>query len=435
MLSNLNSRAFEHAAFSSPRKNKGSANSPTEPRKYQYKTLMQVDTFNTYYNESGDRCADFRIYPTAATQSIMHSLGLLFRENSTGFSILYNERREEGLIQYLKTHGTKAHDGQKNAGQIEYWSKLSFIVALYNPLFVNFTDLPFNVDLTARNIYLSNNMAHQDNDEIILNENNYVSSSCSNFIEVIPTKYAVPYSIEVDGKSIEATRVTVTSISGEEVLSEPQEHKERSDMAYLNFGTVPEGLYTIKWLIETEIVFQEKVIYTTAYPTPLCFIDLLFSRPAEDTPGIYPVNLESKKGSINSVLYHLKFKARDIHWVYWIISSSQPVENMRIKTDGDSNIHFYGPTRGVIPTGETAWSFVSDQVIPMRERSPLRFKLVDRLNCQCELPCDCKNRIIINPLPLVSSNQVLNASLVDIVPPDVVHDAKKKKYSEVYVYV
>jgi hypothetical protein len=428
MTSSLNDRAFEQSTFSGTRSKKSVGQSSTEPRKYQYKTLMQVDVFNTFYNESGDRCADFRIYPTATTQSMMKSLGLLFREQSTGFSVLYNDCREEGLIQYLRKHGSEA-----NGGQTEYWSKLSFIVALHNPLFVNFTDLPFNLDLTARNVYLSNNLAHLDNDEIILNENSYVSSWHGNFIEVIPAKYAVPFTIEVARQTIDATEIKVTSISGEIVFHVTR--KAAVDMAYLNFAAVPEGRYTISWLTGTDVVFQNPVIYTTAYPTPLCFIDLLFSRPAKDAQGIYPVKLDAEKSTITSVLYHLKFKARDIHWVYWIVSSSQPVENMRIKAEGDSNIHFYGPIQGLIPTGETAWSFVSDRVIPLQERSPLRFKLVDRLNCRCESSCDCKSRMIVNPLPLISSNQVLNASLAGFLSADTLRDSKKNKYSEVYVYV
>ena len=428
MVSIFNSRAFEQPALSIARADGDIAQPRIEPRKYQYKTLMQVDVFNTYYNESDGKCTDLRIYPTASTQSLMKSLGLLFKERTTGFSILYNNKAEEGLIRYFRKHGTETKEGQT-----EYWSKLSFIAALDNPLFVNFTDLPFNVDLTARNIYLSNQMAHRDGDEVILNQDNYVSSQHSNFIEVVPTKYAVPFAVRVDRGIIVATKITVTGLSGEEVICIKK--KPTVEVAYLDFTTVPEGQYTINWLKEKEVISRTPVIYTTAYPTPLCFIDLLFSRPTEDAPGIYPVKLDPDKGSITSVFYNLKFKARDIHWVYWVVSSSQPVENMRIKAEGASDVTFYGPTPGSIPTGETAWSFVSDQVIPMQQRSPLRFKLVDRLNCRCEASCECKNRMILNPLPLVSSNQVLSTPRIDIFPPNTGHDSEKKKYSEVYVYV
>lgn len=452
MKSKFVSRAFELPTFSSTSDRKSVAQSPPEPRKYQYETLTQVDIFNTFYNESGDKCEDFRIYPTATTQSIVNSLGLIFRETSTGFSVLYDSTREAGLIKYLKSRGTGIDDCQ-------YWSKLSFIVALHNPLFVNFTDLPFNVDLTARNIYLSNETAHQENDEIILNKNDYVSPRHEDFIEIIPTKYAVASVIHNNGKSFKATRVTVTNVSGEIVLSVPNKSDKNTDpknidtkkpddipnIVYLSFATLPEGLYTISWLENTgedrnkneveKIIFEKRVIYTTAYPTSLCFIDLFFSRPTQDSTGIYPIEFNSKNDLITSVSYHLKFKARDIHWVYRIVSASQPVENMRIKSDGRNEINFHGPTQSPISTGETAWSFVSDRVIAMRERSPLRFKLVDRLNCQCESPCNCKSRIVVNPLPLVSSNQILNGSLEGTSSRNTIKNSGKKKYSEVFVYV
>jgi hypothetical protein len=43
--------------------------------------------------------------------------------------------------------------------------------------------------------------------------------------------------------------------------------------------------------------------------------------------------------------------------------------------------------------------------------------------------------MIVNPLPLISSNQVLNASLAGFLSADTLRDSKKNKYSEVYVYV
>ncbi|MCR6650891.1 MAG: hypothetical protein NVV73_05040 [Cellvibrionaceae bacterium] len=427
MLPNLTSRVFEHQVHSDRR----GAQNQNQPRKYQYKTLMQVDVFNTFYNESDERCTDLRIYPTEATQSFMQSLGLLFRERDAGFSILYNEHMEEKLIQYLRKHSITTTEGQ-----LEHWSKLSFIAALDNPLFVNFTDMPFNMDLSARNIYLSNRKAHLEDNEIILNENTYVSSRYSNFIEVIPSKYAVPYSMAPIENPLEPPRITTitaTSISGETVLI--SEKQPSVEIAYLDFTTVPEGRYTINWLSESDVVFQKPVIYTTACPTPLCFIDLLFSQPTQNDSGIYPVDLESPKGFIRSVLYNLKFKARDVHWMYWVISSLQPVENMRIKPDGGSAVTFYGPVKGSIPTGQIAWSFLSDKAIPMQERSPLRFKLVDRLNCRCDSLCDCTNRMVADPLPLASCNQILNASLPNFLTPSNPGALENKKYSEVYVYI
>lgn len=437
----INKQAFVHADI----QKKGDATRPrTEPRKYQYSTLMQVNISNTYYNGSTEKGADFRIYPTQTTKAIMKNLGLIFREHKTGFSIIYNTFTEEELIQYLKNHGTKKPE--------EYWSKLSFVAAQNNPLFVNFTDLPFDVDLTARNIYLSNETAHRDNNEIILNNsgwyipyrgkikilpnnNQYVSSRSVDFIEVIPANYAVPFDIGLGEKFIDV--IMVTDISGEKFIHVDRYPKDGESMverttAYLCFTEVPEGRYTINWVHSGETVHQIVVLYIATLSTRLCFIDLLFSRPKEDTKGFYPVNLEGK-GSITPLQYHLKFKARNIHWVYWIISSSQQLKKMRIEADGNNDIVFDGPTKGSIPTGETAWQFVSNTIIPMQHRSPLRFKLVALpSDCHCESSCDCKSRVIVSPLPLVSSSQILNASLPHSDSSD---HSQEKKYSEVYVYV
>lgn len=420
------SRAFEKIAFSCPRESDTVDQSRLEPRKYKYSTLMQVEFFNTYYNQSEEKCADFTIYPTTSTQTLMKSLGLLFKKRRTGFSILYNTKAEHTLVQYLRNHGTRT-----DSGDIGFWSKLSFIAALRNPVFVNFTDLPFNVDLTTRNIYLSNQMAHREDNEILLNEGNYISSRQDNFTEVVPSKFSVPFEFEVNGEPVSTNKIVVKNLSGEEVICESR--KPAVSTVYLDFVPFPEGLYTIVWLDGDMVIFEKQVIYTASYPTPLCFIDLLFSRPTEDATGIYPVNLALQKNPVTATQYNLRFRAREIHWVYWVVPSAQPVENMRIRSDGDNPVTFRGPTPGSIPTGRPAWRFVSHQVIPMRERSPLRFRLVDRLNCRCENPCECPSKTLVNPLPLMSSNQVLRNS--HLFPPDIAPPSKTDKYSEVYVYV
>ncbi len=413
-----NSRAFERSTFSSFKKYAGDSDIGVDSRKYKYKTLMQVSICNPYYNESNGQCQDFNIYPTSATLSLMKKIGLIFKEEKTGFLVLYNSRAEERLLRYLKNQGSVLGN----------WSKLSFVAALNNPFFVNFTDLPFSVNLIEKNIYLSNQMAHQYLESILLNSGDYVSPDVRNFTDVISTQYVAPFQVEINGKSLVAKKIKVVDLSGETVFCKIKD--PTLEVVYLDFSVLPEGLYSIQWFNnKDEEIFQKQVIYTATYPTPLCFIDLLFCCPTDTASGIYPVIFDAVGGHVGTVSYQLKFKERKIRWVYWVVPSVQSVENMRIKPDGTSDISFSDPQPGYIPTGQKAWSFVSNQTIPMQERSPLRFKLVDRLSCQCEFTCECKSRVVVNPMPLVSSTQVLSRSGKGGPA------TKNDKYSEVYVYV
>src|SRR3954469_16912646 len=70
-----------------------------------YDRLMRVSFRHSYYNRSDDACTDLSVRPTAFTRRLMQSIGLLFRDEGTAFSVLYDTNRADALIAYLGRQG------------------------------------------------------------------------------------------------------------------------------------------------------------------------------------------------------------------------------------------------------------------------------------------------------------------------------------------
>jgi hypothetical protein len=110
---------------------------PPDGRRSVYTRLARVAVRHTYYNASGGRCGDFAVRPTHSTAALMRSLGLLFKPEADGFSVLYDTVGEQALLSYLRRQANE--DGG-------VWTRLTFLLSLKNAYFVNFTDIPIDHD-------------------------------------------------------------------------------------------------------------------------------------------------------------------------------------------------------------------------------------------------------------------------------------------------
>ena len=61
---------------------------PQDPQD-RYKPLFSVTFRHNYYNRNEGLCPDFAVTPTPSSAALMASLGLLFRDDGTGFSVLF----------------------------------------------------------------------------------------------------------------------------------------------------------------------------------------------------------------------------------------------------------------------------------------------------------------------------------------------------------
>src|SRR6185503_630680 len=131
---------------------------PLSFAKTRYDVLARVDIRHEYYEHGEDgRCFDFAIAPTVDTAILLDSLGLIFRYDGAGFAVLYDWYRQASLKRYLQMQGGKVNSSDRS---IQYWTRLSFVLTLKNPLFVNVTDMPMRVNPLNQNFYFTNQEAH-----------------------------------------------------------------------------------------------------------------------------------------------------------------------------------------------------------------------------------------------------------------------------------
>lgn len=477
-------RAFERALWDARTGRRESTPQPS--RLTLYERLMQVSIRNTYYNKSESECPDFVVHPTLATSALMRSLGILFKDEGAGFSVLYDKERQDNLLNYLRM---QAESGVANGRGNGVWTRLSFLLSLKNKYFANFTQIPIGTNPTTQNFYFTNQKAHRTDggDRVILNTGKRVSGR--ELVSVTSVQHPVPVGEEVES-------VRVYSISGVEVICVPRcvpvdiarvkdptkincgdfksanPHQVCTDVIYLDFSLLPEDKYTIgKVGYDGQPVGDiEEILYTASYPTPLCYINLLFTDPhtlkAAESPtevqGIYPVkDLWSSNATVESVDYHLDFGRRRTIWSYYIVPQPDVERFERLKIVDvtprkpekplQPKIRFAGPCCVRIANGSTAYRFISTQVIPLEQQSRFRFQLRGY-----RLGMAAPDGVLVDRLPVASNDQVLPQSteavceeLEKSLCPGTKSDrpckrlmkyvcsdgSLKQTYSEIYVYV
>ncbi len=347
----------------------------------RYARLMQVEIKHGYYAGAGlgGLCPDFAALPLPPTADLMGALGLLLLREPAGFSVLYDVTRAEGLFWYLRQHGTPPLGGGAANG---HWTRLSFALSLTNLRFVNFTDIPVGTDPNSENFYFTNQDAHRldGGHPVLLTRGDRVDAAA--LLPVVGPELRVETPPEV-------IAVIARDIAGKIVLDVPRCVEPPAgppvcrNFVFLDFGRLDEGRYTIETVEKSgRPRSRREVLYTIAAPIPLCFIDLMLTRPTANATGIYPVqNLyPESQTSIREVRYELGFEARETYWRYYIQPPPhQRLEDLAIETAGTMPpVGFAGPDEVELVSGGLAYRFVSQQSLRLHRRSPYRFRLMGR---------------------------------------------------------
>ncbi|MCE9672065.1 hypothetical protein LY474_30095 [Myxococcus stipitatus] len=385
-------------------------NEEQRPRRYTYERLVTVDLRHTYFNASDGQCRGLVPAPTAATREWMRDLGLLFLQDGASFSVLYDFNRREQLLAALARR-----QGERQ------WSWLSFVLVPDTPYFVNFTDLPSDFQPLETNLYFDNTQAHfegfppEPSDQglhcagtppsvALLNPGAQVTAASG--LEVVKAQ------LQVVLVSDQVDRVVVDDLAGDRVLCkpcsipvgllaeqapylitcgqvldyrahhEPPELEERlGRVAYLDLVSLPEGRYVVRQQDrEGHTLHSDTVLYTQAYPTPLCFVNLLLVKPDDSLCGLYPVcDLEHGPAlaRIVPLQLQLRFERRQTRWVYYAI----PPKGVRYATldladtATSGAVTFSGPTPVRVAGAGEAYCFIADSRLPLEEVSTFRFEL------------------------------------------------------------
>jgi hypothetical protein len=368
----------------------------------RYRRLMRVAFRNDYYPPPF-ASPDFIVHPTAETESLLRRLGLLFRAAPTGFAILYDTRREKDLLGFLRQEAIR----NGSPRQPQAWSRLSFVLRLAEPRYVNFTRLPLDFNPSERNFYFSNRAAHRRGTVILLNRGDHVKGD--EILNLVFGQLRVPI-----GPRTRAARVL--AISGETVLHQGRASSEPA--LFLDFSLVPEGHYLLQEIGPEGILAQWELLSSGACPVRFAFIDLLLARPRPGEQGIYPVRglWKAGKGSIRGVDYELFFRRRSTIWRYFIVlPRGAEADGLEIESLVPPDVRFSGPVAVNLDDGTPASGFVASRPLPLQAHPDVRLRLRSEAG------------ILLDPLPVASSRQVLPAGNR---PP-----SSQRACSDVYVYV
>lgn len=325
----------------------------------RFRPLFTVLISHSYYDADDDRCRDFRIQPTPTSQDLMQSLGLVFKDWGTGFSVFVDEARLDGLVNYLR----------RQSGDHGLWSWLSFIMVPTNTAFVGITAMPLSTAPIRLNFYMSNQQAREAPDRNAI----LAAGPLSADIFYPPTGTFLTVPIQPDTQEIWAI-----NIAGDVAIQQEIPKLEQDLTQYqLDFSTVPMGLYWIYLFNGIDLTLLWPLLYTDTGAVPLGFIDLILTRPTPTTPGVYPVP-PVDEGPVNPadiglVTYLLRFEARSTRWRYYV--ASQVPGTLHDVTIHGQGTEFSQRSRVILPTGQPALLFEAANDLPLRQQSAQRFRL------------------------------------------------------------
>ncbi len=456
-------RAFERSLRSRPT-GADTKRGRRDGRRFYYERLMQVSILHNYYNTSNDKSRDFEIRPTTATQVLMKGLGLIFRPQANGFSILYDKEREENLFRFLRRQSEI--EPRVSPPEWHIWTRLSFVLSLRNPYFVNFTRMPLDTNPVEVNLYFTNQEAIRDTVGRVLLDPR-MRFAPDDFLPEVPVTFQESMPKEVDRLYVRdisgdvlickercvpkglAREMNPLAITCEDVCAYEKEHKINcegdestedclcSDTVYLDFSLLPEDKYVIEKIRHDGSEYsRDDILYTVSYPTPLCFIDLLLTNPTGSEPGVYPIQdiFPETRTRVEPVDYELRFERRATYWVYYIVPWTQMTfEDLRIESSGSPKpVIFDGPNEVRLPDGASAFCFVSQERIPLEERSQFRFHLKGRQAYALQ------EATIMERLPSASIEQVIPKNEDEACNPQALKNRTGgafRHYSDIYVYI
>lgn len=377
--------------------------------------LFTVRFQHGYYDATGGECPDFKVVPTPDCAKLMTSLGMIFRDQGTGFCVFINQARVAAMIDYVSNH---ASDAAMGAG---YWTWLSFLLVPTNPLFVGLTYLPIDTNPMQQNLHVSNLQTTTRKGELVFS--NGTGKGQGAIYPVSGPAISVPVTPGYEA--------VLTNLSGAAACS-----AVTSSSTATTFGIagLPFGLYTVAFLGSSGSPIPPPASYTGPLnylyvpnaPISLCVLDLLLTQPSSGlgNPAAFPIpplaGSTTPAGTTQPVDLALSFRARDTFWQYYVVSQS-------VRGDLSSDLQIAGKgatfqkTSAQLPNGDKAVLFTSSVALPLRQRSPYLFRLTGHRKGSN----GSHDEISVNRLPAAAAGPVWPVPSGDALTGN----------SEIYVYV
>jgi hypothetical protein len=381
----------------------GSRAAPARAQGDSLITLFSVQFRHSYYNASDDRCPDFCVAPTADCAVLMTSLGMIFKDQGVGFSVVIPRSRVGAMAH------TIAQDFCNKAEGYGFWTRLSFLLLLKNPQFLGITALPIDAVPTEVNLFASNLQTTQSADGLVLGTGSALGPEA-----LYPVAGpALPLPAAATGL------VIVRDISGAPVCS-----TDASSPAPPSLAGQPFDYYTIS-IGGAQAAQPLAVLYAPKAAQTMGLLDLLLTQPTAETgdPKAFPVPPPSSGANADAprtVELILNFNARSTFLNYYIVSQSPSgpfSDTLEITGVGTT----FQQSQVQLCDGQPAVLFKAHMPLPLRQRPSHTFKL----SGQRQGPSGGRDDICVDCLPTAPATPVWPAASGDALT----------GRSEIYVYV
>ncbi|KOH45702.1 hypothetical protein [Sunxiuqinia dokdonensis] len=259
---------------------------------FNYQKIVELNVWNDYYQAL--QSSDFQFIPEKATQRTLRNMGLKLKELAGGFR-LFSAVDETGKL-------------QRDPVSVPF--KLVVFMRLNNPLFINFSDLPF--DLGASKAYYFSNQANNKrevfgtgSDSLLLNQNEVTTAADQ--IKTSGKVYSYTHPGDAGIKTAELVSVDTDETVASQELAPVDEH--------YNFQFILEGLSAGRYKLMLDGGELDRFYYAGELAVASYFgVVELFSHV--DVGYKWFTNA----GLVSSKTYCLAFKRRETLWRYKVIN-------------------------------------------------------------------------------------------------------------------
>jgi hypothetical protein len=414
-----------------------------------YQRLMSLTLRHEFYG--GAPCTDFAIAPTAPTQALMSSLGLIARPRRGGIDIIYHTGRCAGIVRFLHEERRLRQDARtKHAGDRETsykgsWTRLTFTLSLTNDLFANFTAIPLPMPhmmgAGAYALYLSNRFVKPPDAKQPGRPAQLYSEWARHWRRLPPAIFS-PEHLHI-ATPPDAAEFVLYSTSGRALLRADPDYlppvsppgDKRFELparvrlnpgldVHVSMANETPGLFSheVKGINKSHETVESRLtefFYSGTRTAPLLLADLFLASPEADDPnaGSYPIELPEQlpnnmtsaaanaeaQRRITPLDYEFSFGARETTWIYYVVlpSGEAAVAGLAIEADPKDALEFHPPEQVKLPTGAWAHRFVARKAMPLQRRSNIALRLRAGGG-----PGNGSARILLDRLPTPSAERI-----------------------------
>jgi hypothetical protein len=411
------------------------------PDQFRYERLMSLSVRHDFYGPAG-LSRDFVITPTAATQILLRNLGLVAKPRPGGFDVFYHSSRAAAIVRHLcnrrDDHGTHPFDLRRRL-KSSSWDRLTLTFTLDNPLFTNFTEMPFDMRPGRDCLYVSNREAHAGHGAVTLAVD---WPSLITIQETQQVTFSAAYLHLSTPK--DATQIVFYDSSGRAFLRakkgyhpsklsrnppilpvtglDPERH------AHLDMTQMAAGRYSfIATNMNRKAGDETYFLYTGMDNAPLLMVDLFLDGPDDpsgeedhfpirlpkpwpkrfDNAPVADVARRCKQNYITPRHYEIHFEARKTIWTYYVVlPAGSPASNSLSIEAASRDAPTFRAPKSTMLAGRPASVFTANRPWPLQSKSDVALRLRGAHGSG-------SNRILLDRLPLPSAETILPPRTTD----------------------